>query len=162
ILHKLSDLRSGKASVVRQALKDITQADSLLVPQIIILLAWDELSPDVLRVLRSCVNRDTGQMLDALLDERTDFAIKRRLPRVLAYSDDSRTVPGLLRGMEDSRFEVRFQCVRALDVILQKHPEYRPPKEAVFAIIEKEMSVSRGVWESRRLLDRRQSSDQAL
>jgi ATP:ADP antiporter, AAA family len=162
VLQALLDLRSGNAGLVQQILSTMQQADPLLVPQVIILVAWDDLAPEALRVLRGSVDHVAGQMLDALLAEKTDFAIKRRLPRVLAYSEDQRTVQGLMHALEDSRFEVRFQCARALDVILQRHPEYRPAKEAVFAIVEREMSVSRGVWDSRRLLDRRQSTDQFL
>ena len=101
-------------------------------------------------------------MVDALLDENSDFAIKRRIPRALAYSTDRLAVQGLIQGLNDSRFEVRFQCARALDVILQANPAYRPDSATVFPIIERELSVSRGVWDSRRLLDQRQSSDQLL
>jgi len=44
-----------------------------------------------------------------------------------------------MSALNDSRFEVRFQCARALDVILQKHPEYRPDPQTVFDIIEREI-----------------------
>jgi len=162
VLRCLADLRSGNTEVVRRTLTGMQHLDTLLVPQMIVLLAWDEIVPDVLPVLRGSVNQFAGQMTDALLDQSSDFAIKRRIPRALAYSDDRRAVQGLMRGLEDSRFEVRFQCARALDVILQQHPQHRPQPETVFAIIEREMSVSRGVWESRKLLDRRQSADQFL
>src|SRR5262249_54327113 len=123
---------------------------------------WDDVAPEALRVLRHSVNHVSGQLLDALLDEKTEFAIKRRLPRALAHSEDQRTVHGLMQALEDSRFEVRFQCARALDVILQRHPDYRPAKEAVFALIEREMSVGHDVWDQRRLLDRRQNTDEFL
>ena len=162
VLRRLADLRSGNIEVVRRTLTGMQPLDPLLVPQMIVLLAWDEIAQDVLPVLRGSVNQFAGQMTDALLDQTSDFAIKRRIPRALAYSDDRRAVQGLMRGLEDSRFEVRFQCARALDLILQQHPQHRPEPATVFAIIEREMSVSRGVWESRRLLDRRQSADQFL
>jgi len=162
ILQRLADLRSGNADLVRRTLGDVGQLDPLLAPQVIVLLAWDDVAPDALKLLRAFVNQVAGQMVDSLLDEKSDFAIKRRIPRALAYSDDRRAVEGLISAFNDPRFEVRFQCARALDVILQKHPEFRPERQTVFAIIEREMSVSRGVWESRRLLDRRQSTDQFL
>jgi len=162
VVQTLMDLRSGNLGLVKRTLLTMQEPDPLLVPQVIILVAWDDVAPEALRVLRDSVDRVAGQMLDALLDEKTEFAIKRRLPRALAYSQDQRTVQGLIHALADSRFEVRFQCARALDVILQRHPEYRPAKETVFAIIEREMSVSRDVWDSRRLLDRRQSNDEFL
>ena len=162
ILQKLADLRSGKADLVLRTLKEAAPLDPLLAPQIIVLLAWDDVVPEAVKVLRASANQVTGQMVDWLLDGKSDFAIKRRIPRALAYSDHRRAVEGLMSALNDSRFEVRFQCARALDVILQKHPEYRPAQETVFSIIERELSVGRAVWESRRLLDRRQSADQFL
>ena len=162
ILQQLSNLRSGNASLVRRSLTQLQQPDALLVPQLIMLLAWDEVVPEVLQLLRGSVGRFGGQMIDALLDENSDFAIKRRIPRALAYSTDRLAVQGLMQGLNDSRFEVRFQCARALDVILQKNPAYKPESATVFAIIERELSVGRGIWDNRRLLDQRQSSDQLL
>ena len=162
MLHQLSNLRSGNADLVRHTLKEVQELDALLVPQLIVLLAWDEVVPDVLKMLRGSVSRFGGQMIDALLDENSDFAIKRRIPRALAYSNDRFAVQGMLQALNDSRFEVRFQCARSLDVILQKHPEYKPDSATIFAIIERELSVGRGVWASRRLLDQRQSSDQLM
>jgi AAA family ATP:ADP antiporter len=162
VLQALADLRSGSAELVRRKLAGTDRLDALLAPQLIVLLAWDEIAQDALRTLGANVTQIAGQLVDALLDEESDFAIRRRIPRALAYSDDPRSVEGLMRAMEDSRFEVRFQCARALDVILQRKPEYRPAREKVFAIIERELSVGRQVWESRHLLDQRQSTEQFL
>ncbi|MBS1851590.1 MAG: hypothetical protein JST79_11795 [Acidobacteria bacterium] len=165
VMQRLLDLRSGHPEVVRRSLEEKDEAaplDPLLAPQIILLLAWDEMAPDALRVLRKHIQQMAGQLVDTLLDEHSEFAIRRRIPRALAYSDEFRAVQGLMQAMNDTRFEVRFQCARALDVILQRKPEFRPPRETVFAIIERELSVGRGVWESRRLLDSRQSSEQFL
>jgi len=162
LLQQLADLRSGNPLRVRQTLAGIKQLDSLLAPQVIVLLAWDEVSPDALQILRKDVKQIAGQLVDSMLDKNTDFAIRRRIPRILAYSDDLRAVQGLMGGLGDTNFEVRFHSARALDAILQKHPEYRPAPDAVFAIIDHELSVDRGVWENRRLLDRRQSNDQFL
>jgi AAA family ATP:ADP antiporter len=162
ILQLLADLRSGTAGLVRSTLTSMDNVDALLIPQVIVLLAWDEIAPVALLLLRNNVSHIAGQLVDSLLDNDSDFAIRRRIPRVLAYSDDPRAVQGLMRGLNDSRFEVRFQCARALDVLLQRRPEYRPDREKVFAIIERELSVSQSVWESRHLVDRRLSSDQFL
>ncbi len=162
LLQRLADLRSGNAEMVHRTLGNMTHLDTLVVPQAIVLLAWDEVAPDVLPLLRDSVGHCAGQMVDALLDERSDFAIKRRIPRALAYCNERRAVDGLMLGLNDPRFEVRFQCSRALDVLLQRNPEFRPERETVFAIIERELSVSRGVWQSRKLLDQRQSTDQFL
>jgi AAA family ATP:ADP antiporter len=162
VLQELADLRSGSAELVRGKLVGTNRLNALLTPQLIVLLAWDEIAPDALRALGANVTQIAGQLVDALLDQESDFAIRRRIPRALAYSNDARAVDGLMQAMDDSRFEVRFQCARALDVILQRKPEYRPAKERVFGIIERELSVGRQVWESRHLLDPRQSTEQFL
>jgi ATP:ADP antiporter, AAA family len=162
VLQRLAQLRSGNPEVVRDSLAKIDQVDALLAPQLIVLLAWDEMSQDVLRTLRGAVDQITGQLVDSLVAENVDFSIRRRIPRALAYSNDRRAVEGMIRALNDSRFEVRFQCARALDAILQRNPEFRPARETIFAIVERELSVSRDVWAGRRLLDKRQSTDQFL
>jgi hypothetical protein len=162
ILQRLADLRSGNPEIIRRTLSSAERLDALLAAQLIVLLAWDEIAPNVLRTLSANVGQITGQLVDALLDQERDFAIRRRIPRALAYSEDHRAVEGLMGAMEDSRFEVRFQCARALDVILQRKPEYKPERDRVFAIIERELAVGRQVWESRHLLDPRQSTEQFL
>jgi hypothetical protein len=68
-------------------------------------------------------------------------------------------VHGLLAGLDDTRFEVRFQCSRALDALLQRQPELTVPAGEVFAAVERELQVARPIWESRRLLDRRDAAD---
>jgi hypothetical protein len=162
VLQGLAELRSGDAERVQRALASMPRLDAVLAPQVIVLLAWDEIAPHALRVLRNGVSQIPGQLVDALLDENSDFAVRRRIPRALAHSDDDRVVQGLIRGLNDSRFEVRFQCARALDVILQRNATIQPNREAVFAIIERELQVSPGIWESRRLLDPRHTEEKAL
>jgi hypothetical protein len=69
-------------------------------------------------------------------------------------------VDGLLAGLDDARFEVRFHCSRALDHLHLHEPELEIPAARVYAVVERELSVSKPLWESRRLLDQRDSSDQ--
>ena len=51
------------------------------------------------------------------------------------------------------RFEVRFQCGRSLSSIVAKNQIVRIDRERVFEIVRREVTVSRPVWESHRLLD---------
>lgn len=67
---------------------------------------------------------------------------------------------GLLLGLQDARFEVRFNCGRSLDAVKQRVPETEIPEEAVHAILECELSVLRTIWESYRLLDRREAGEE--
>ncbi len=83
-----------------------------------------------------------------------DFAVRRRIPRVLAVCRSQRAADSLLLGLEDIRFEVRFQCGRALAAIVAKQPDVRVDAADVFDVVQKEVAVGRPVWEGRRLLDR--------
>ena len=51
-----------------------------------------------------------------------DFAVRRRIPRVMAVCTSQRAADSLVLGLADIRFEVRFQCGRALAAIVAKHP----------------------------------------
>ncbi|GAB4109014.1 MAG: hypothetical protein Kow001_08260 [Acidobacteriota bacterium] len=149
---QLEALRSGD---VQQVLAVLHHGDlyPLLVPQVIQLLAWDAVAVEAIRVLRRLGLRITGQLVDALLDLDQDFTIRRRIPRVLASIPTQRAAEGLLAGLRDPRFEVRYQCGRALLHITSENPEIRLPADAVVEVVEREVSVDRPVWESHRLLD---------
>ncbi len=78
---------------------------------------------------------------------------RRRLARVFSVCVSQRAVDGVLLGLEDLRFEVRFQCGRSLAAIVEKNPRIRIDKERVFDVVRREVAVGRPVWESHRLLD---------
>jgi hypothetical protein len=62
-------------------------------------------------------------------------------------------------GLDDTRFDVRFQAARSLTEILDKNPTVVIDAARVFDVLEREASVGRPVWESRRLLDNVSSSE---
>jgi ATP:ADP antiporter, AAA family len=94
-----------------------------------------------------------GELVDALLDPNQPFAVRRRLARAFSVCVSQRAVDGLLLGLEDLRFEVRFQCGRSLASIVEKNPRIRIERERVFDVVRRELAVSRPVWQSHRLLD---------
>ena len=98
-------------------------------------------------------------MTDSLPDQEEDFAVRRRIPRVLAYCPTQRALNGLVDGLNDPRFEVRFHCGRALDVLHLRNPGLSYPSDAIYDVVNRELSVSRQIWESRRLLDAREATD---
>ena len=98
--------------------------------------------------------KHVGALADALLDPYEDFAVRRRIPRVMAVCSSQRAVDSLVLGLADMRFEVRFQCGRALAAIVAKHPDMRVDAARIFDVVQKEVAVGRPVWEGRRLLDR--------
>jgi ATP/ADP translocase len=153
IVQQIVHLRSGKPRQIRTALAGIQTFEAPLVPHLIPLLAWDEVCREAIAALRKVAPVMTGQLVDVLVDPQQDFAIRRRIPRVLSAASSQRAVSGLWTGLEDTRFEVRFQCGRALAQILDKNTEIKLEKEKVFSAVLREVAVGRRVWESHRLLD---------
>jgi len=145
-------LRSRDPALVRAALAagPLTRA---LVPQTVPLLAWDAVAPHVIESLRGVAAEVVGQLLDHLLDPDEDLVIRRRVPLVLAYCPTQRAVDGLLQGLEDRRFEVRYRCGRALSRLLPEQPALTVDPDLVVRTVLREVAVDRAMWEGRRLLD---------
>ena len=159
-LATLRELRSGDRGRVRAALERVDTAEPMIAAQALRLLAWDEVSDAARGVLLRNAGRLTGLLIDHLTeDEAVLFGIRRRVPRILAQCDSQIAVHGLVAGLGDSRFEVRFQCSRALDYLRQRKPDLEMPAAAIYAAVERELQVARPIWDSRRLLDRRDESD---
>ena len=98
-------------------------------------------------------------MTDALLDQSTEFAIRRRIPRVLSVVSTPRVAAGVIHGLNDRRFEVRFQCGRALAAMMANNQYLKFNPEEIYGAIRREVAVSRPVWESQRLLDRSEDNE---
>lgn len=150
----LAELRSGDAARVAAALERTRDFDRMHVAQIIDLLAWDEVLTPARQALEQYVASCSGMIVDALLEPATDFAIRRRLPRILATYPSPRTLDGLVRGLDDSRFEVRYHCSRAINRMLKESPQLPVDRARIIAVIERELSVPPQVWQGYRLLDR--------
>jgi hypothetical protein len=54
---------------------------------------------------------------------------------------------------------VRFYAGRALYLLLKDHPDLTVAPERVWAVIDRELSLQKSVWDSHRLLDRRGSQE---
>ncbi len=130
-----------------------------LVPHAVSLLAWDEVVAEAIGALRDVARKVTGQLVDRLLDRDEEFAVRRRIPLVLAACPTDRAFEGLFRGLEDKRFEVRYRCGRALNRLLELNPKLRIDREQVSAAVLREVAVDKGVWESHRLLDRMEDEE---
>ncbi|HWR50644.1 MAG TPA: hypothetical protein VN428_06030 [Bryobacteraceae bacterium] len=159
VVQRMADLRSGRSGRVRVALLLSDPLDPVLSAQVISLLAWDDVHDLAREVLIKAAPRICGQLIDFLLDESQDFAIRRRIPRVLTACASQRAVDGLVAALSDSRFEVRFQSARGLEALLEGNPDLHVRSEAVWDAVDRELSVSRSVWEGHSLLDRRDPSE---
>lgn len=158
-LLRAADLRSGDAGRVRRAAAELGPADCALAPLLIDLLAWDEAMPVARDALQRMGEKVVGMLVDALLDAGRDFAIRRRAPRVLAHLRSPRAVDGLFAALDDERFEVRFYAGRALSLALSEDPHLSGAPERIWAAVNRELSLQRSVWNSRRLLDDRGAQD---
>jgi hypothetical protein len=131
-----------------------------LVSHVIPLLAWDPVSQDAIYALRKVAEEHVGELVDALLDPNQPFAVRRRLARVFSVCVSQRAADGLLLGLDDQRFEVRFHCGRSLAALFEKNPRIRIDPERVYSVVLREVAVGRSIWASHRLLDREEDPDQ--
>jgi len=153
-LETLADLRSRDAVRVAAALGRTSALGRVHVAQIIDLLAWEEVLPAARAALEQLAPSHLGMLIDALLDPETDFVLRRRLPRILGTITTERSVNGLIDGLGDSRFEVRYHCSRAINRILTKSPGLPFDRSKIIAVIERELSVPPQRWRGYHLLDR--------
>lgn len=124
-----------------------------LVPHVVPLLAWDAVANDAINALRKVSEEHVGMLTDALIDPGQDFAVRRRLARAFSLCVSQRAVDGLFLGLEDARFEVRFQCGRSLAAIRERNTFVAIDRQRTLDVVRQEVAVSRPVWESHRLLD---------
>jgi hypothetical protein len=155
----LIDLRSGDANRVRKALRSDDGLDDLLVPQVIRLIGWDEVSDEAMRVLREHVGRVTGQLTDALTDLSQEFAVRRRIPRILSLAATQKSADGLTEALSDRRFEVRLQSGRALSHIRDVNPELVFDKTKIFNLIVRDIAIDKNILLRQQLENEDQATD---
>jgi ATP:ADP antiporter, AAA family len=158
-IHEILALRSRDRERVVPVLRAEDGVPATLVPHIIPLLAWDPVSQDAIYALRKVAEERVGELIDALLDPNQPFAVRRRLARVFSVCVSQRAADGLLLGLDDQRFEVRFQCGRSLASIKEKNGGIRIDPERVYTVVLREVAVGRSIWASHRLLDRVDESE---
>jgi ATP:ADP antiporter, AAA family len=160
-LEAIADLVSGNAQRVRRALLADGPLDRSLVSFAILLLADKESHSDAIRALRKVVAKTAGQLIDALCDPSVDFQIRRRIPRILSQYSTQSVADGLIRGTEDARFEVRYECGRALLKITCSPARVVIALETVIAIVQREVSRSKDVWDSQPASDLDEEDNEA-
>jgi hypothetical protein len=124
-----------------------------LIDEAISLLASDEVAREVIEALREADPEALEPLVARLLDTREKFAVRRRIPLVLATYAGPRPVEGLTQGLRDHRFAVRYRCARGLSRLLDVDPTLHVEPRVVLEVILREVEVGAGVWEGRRLLD---------
>ena len=159
LLLRIEELRSGDPARVAAAL-GTGPIGPELAPHVVPLLAWDAIYPYAARALGRARPQIEGFLVDRLLDASEEFAIRRRIPALLADSSSRVVIEGLLQGLLDPRFEVRFRSGHALARIHDRDASVPFDRHRVFAIALRETRVDRSVWESQRLLDGLEAADE--
>ena len=144
----VSDLTSGDTGRIRRALGNPAM-DISLAHYLIPLLANSDITQDVRTELRWLVTRIPGQLTDALLDPDMPLLVRQRLPGVLEASHSPRAIDGLLRGMVDETFNVRYSCARVLVRMRHRNPQLEISRQQVYDAISRELKVSPEEWEGR-------------
>ena len=138
LLASIAILRGRDHAAIRSVLGEGLPVG--LIGHTVPLLAEDALAAEVVRALRRVAPTVTGQLIDALLDPLSPDAVRRRVPRVLRASASPLSVLGLRQGLEDRRFDVRYQCGRALASIVDEAPAVAPSREIVFDEVKRELA----------------------
>lgn len=159
LVQQIASLRSGERDQVLKVLRREEPLVTGLVGHVIPLLAWSPVAADAATALRKVAEAHIGQLTDALVDPNQDFAVRRRLARVFAVCSSQRAADSLMLGLEDLRFEVRFQCGRSIAAIIDRTPKVAVERERILQVILREVAVGRPVWESRKLLDALEPGD---
>jgi AAA family ATP:ADP antiporter len=158
-LQDIRRLRSRDRDQVLHVLRRDVGLAPALVPHVIPLLSWDAAANEAIFALRKVAEEHVGELIDALIDPNQDFAVRRRLARAFSVCVSQRAADGMVLGLDDLRFEVRFQCGRSLAAIFDKNPMLRIDREQILAVVAREAAVGKMVWESHRLLDALESGD---
>ena len=149
----VADMASMVVERVRRVLSMNRPLDRTMVAFAILWLADKDLRDLATRALRKAAPHIPGQLADSLCDPDVDVELRRRVPRLLSECPTQPVAEALLRGAEDPRFEVRYECGRALLRITRANPHLVIPLRRVIAVVKLEVSLDRGVWEGQSASD---------
>jgi hypothetical protein len=149
----VADMASMVVERVRRVLSMDRPLDRTMVAFAILWLADKDLRDLATRALRKAAPHIPGQLADSLCDPDVDVELRRRVPRLLSECPTQPVAEALLRGAEDPRFEVRYECGRALLRITRANPHLVIPLRRVIAVVKLEVSLDRGVWEGQSASD---------
>jgi len=145
-------LRSGEPVRVLRAL-EAGPVEPALIPDIIPLLARDELAAPCIQALRSLGADATAPLLHVLGDFRSPPRVRRRIVLVLAGTPTPPARDGLLRALHDPRFEVRFRSSLGLVRLAKLAPELTPAADQIWPIVSGELDNGQSLAAGRRAVE---------
>ncbi|MGZ5969112.1 MAG: MFS transporter [Polyangiales bacterium] len=132
----------------REAIREVLASEAptpLLVPFVIPLLARAEVRDEAVAWLSQLAPRILGQLLDALLDPQLPSLARKRVARLLRNHPSRRVVEGLILGLSDEHFEVRYECGVALVRVTEKDPSLEIPAVPILGAVRRELVIERAI-----------------
>lgn len=86
--------------------------------------------------------RITGQLIDAMLSSDSSVAGRRRIPRLLRKLEDPRATRGLVDGLQDAEFDVRYRCAQALVGLQRSKGDLALPDDAIIDSVGRELALN--------------------
>jgi HEAT repeat protein len=157
---QLSDLVSEEPERVLDTLRDASLSPHLA-SYVIELLGNDAYARAAYGALERFGPRITGQLVDAMLRPETPAEVRRRVPRLLRKLDDPRAVQGLLHGLRDEAFDVRYRCGQALAELRRSNRDLDLPRDEIMRAIELDVTTEDRDWQHHRLRDEVAAEDQS-
>ena len=152
----LPDLRSGDADRVRRALAGELKPGSL--PIVFPLLARTDVRDDAVQALRKLAPQVVDALVELMLDPSQSLDVRKRVPMVLKVCHEPAAVEGLLKGLGDPRFAVRYESAQALSDMMQKGRDITLPVERVLGAVQREFEVDAESAARHRRLEPEESS----
>ena len=149
---QLSDLLSGEPERVLSVLVDESLSPRLAA-HVIDLLGDDLFARPAYQALEHMCPRITGQLVDAMLSPGSPLRVRRRIPRLLRKVEDPRAAAGLLAGLRDEEFDVRYRCGHALADLQHGNRTLDLPERTVMEAVERELASDHERWQQRLLHD---------
>lgn len=134
------DLRSDDGDRIRRVLNG-QPVNAALLPHAIQLLRDERVLPDLMRALRKVATTHAGQCVDALSDPMQHPLVRRRLPLILGASESPLAVHGLVTGLDDPDWNVRFRCARGLEALRRRQPHTTLDSDRLLRRAEREIKT---------------------
>lgn len=147
---QLSGLMSQEPERVLNVLLD-ESLNERFAPHVIDLLGEDLYARPAYATLERWTPGITGQLVDAMLRRDNPVAVRRRIPRLLRKVEAPLAIRGLVEGLGDEEFEVRYRCGHALAELQRVRRDLDLPERQIMDAVAREVAGDPEHWQHRRL-----------
>jgi HEAT repeat protein len=150
LTEQLSGLTSEEPERVLNALFD-KSLNEHFAAYVIDLLGKDIYAQPAYAALERMTPRITGQLVDAMLRRDNPVEVRRRIPRLLRKVEAPLAIQGLVDGLSDEEFEVRYRCGNALAELQRARRELKLPERQIMDAVMREVAEDPEHWQHPRL-----------